>query len=152
MIRRLPEGLGWLSETRLAGRVYGAVASPQNAQLFSLGGSELFRGFDLAQRQGNAVWVGTAEWRVPLGRDLDWSCFDSAARLHRLYLATFYDVGCAYLNGHVVGTTAHACGTGLRMDVAWFSFMERTVFRFDVAKSVRTKAPTQFWLGFEHPF
>jgi hypothetical protein len=47
---------------------------------------------------------------------------------------------------------AHAVGGGLRLDVAWFSFIERTILRFDVAKTVNADTPLQFWFGVQHPF
>src|SRR5262249_46236595 len=67
-VHSLPECLGPLSETRLAWRLYGAAALPDSGDYYTLGGADLFRGFDLKQRQGNAVWVGSVEWRVPVFR------------------------------------------------------------------------------------
>ena len=46
-----------------------AFALPQNGEFFSLGGGNLFRGMGLADRQGNAFWVGSVEWRIPVLRD-----------------------------------------------------------------------------------
>ena len=152
MIRRLPDGFGWLSRTRIALRAYGAVAQPNRALLYSLGGSELFRGFDLAQRQGSAVWVGSAEWRVPLTRKLDYQIWERMANLKKVYAIGFYDVGSAYVGGHQVDNIAHAVGEALRVDIAWFSFLERTIFRIDVAKAVNVNTPVQYWFGMEHPF
>jgi hemolysin activation/secretion protein len=152
MIRRLPDDLGWLSRTRVALRAYGAWASPSKAQLYSLGGSELFRGFDLAQRQGSSVWVGSAEWRVPLTRELDYQVWDRVANLKKIYAIGFYDVGSAYVANHQIDNIAHAVGGSLRIDIAWFSFLERTIFRVDVAKAVNVNTPVQYWFGMEHPF
>src|SRR5206468_1000589 len=53
--------LRWLSDTKWAFRAYGAVGLPNRAEYFPLGGSELLRGFDLAQRQGSIAWVASAE-------------------------------------------------------------------------------------------
>jgi len=75
------------------------------------------------------------------------------AGVRNVWVAPFYDVGEVYLNGHPVGGgVAHALGVGLRMDVAWFSFIERSMVRVDVAKTVNAASPWQFWLGFEHAF
>jgi hypothetical protein len=51
-----------------------------------------------------------------------------------------------------VAPIAHAVGLGLRVDVAWLALIERTTFRFDVAKTVNSSAPVQFWFGITHPF
>jgi hypothetical protein len=47
---------------------------------------------------------------------------------------------------------AHAVGTGLRIDVTWFGFVERSSLRFDVAKTVNLETPCQFWFGINMPF
>ena len=115
-------------------------------------GSELFRGFDLAQRQGSTAFVGSAEWRVPLAQRLNWNFFDRTVGVRNIYAALFSDTGAAYLRGKVVGNVAEAVGAGLRLDIAWFTFVERTILRFDTAKAVNANTPMQFWLGIEHPF
>jgi hypothetical protein len=133
-VKGLPDWLGWLSETRVAGRVFAGVGLPNQFEYFTLGGGDLFRGFDLKQRQGSLVWVGSLEWRVPVVRGLKWDVIDHSAGLRNVYVAPFYDAGNAYVGGHPVGDVAHALGVGLRLDVAWFGFVERTTLRVDVAK------------------
>ncbi len=152
LVQELPDELGWLSETRLAYRLFGAAGLPSRGQLFSLGGNQLFRGFDMAERQGSMAWIGSAEWRVPVARSLHWDVLDHAVGVRNIYVAPFYDVGSIYSDHHSVGGVAHAAGAGLRLDLAWFGFVERTIFRFDVAKTINSTAPVQFWFGIEHPF
>jgi hypothetical protein len=142
----------WLTETRWAARLYAGAALPDDGQLFALGGSQLFRGFDLAERQGSLAWVGSLEWRLPLARRLKVDCLDHVAGLRSVYLVPFYDIGNTYLNGRSQGEAAHALGAGLRLDVAWFSFVERTTVRFDVAKTINYATPLQFWFSVTHPF
>ncbi len=144
--------LGWLSDTRWAFRAAGAAAAPNNGQFFSMGGGDYFRGFDLAQRQGSMLWVGSIEWRVPLITDIHYDFVDHLASVRNIYLAPFYDVGDCYVNGHELGTIAHAVGAGLRVDVAWLGMIERTTLRFDIAKTVNGNYPVQFWFGIQHPF
>jgi hypothetical protein len=148
----LPDWLDPLSETRLAVRLYGAAALPDRGQFYSLGGSQLFRGFDMRERQGSAVWVGSAEWRVPICRHTDWELADHAVELRQVALAPFCDVGNAYVERRGLGPVACAVGAGLRCDVAWLSFVERTTMRFDVAKTINAPTATQFWFGIQHPF
>ena len=152
IVKGVPDGLGWLSETRLAGRLAAAGAFPDQGQFFALGGSYLFRGFDLAERQGSLVWVASAEWRVPVVRGINWDVADHVAGLRSIWLVAFYDAGAIYANGHLVDNVAHAVGLGARFDVAWFSFIERTMIRFDVAKTINADSPVQFWLGVQHAF
>jgi hypothetical protein len=148
----LPEGFGYLSETRFAFRIYGAYATPINALMFSLGGNQLFRGFDLKERQGNAMWIGSAEWRLPVYRQAETDVLDHVVGLRNLYLAPFYDGGDMFVQGHSMGPVAHAVGAGIRADIAWFSFLERTMFRLDIAKTVNANSAVQFWFGIQHPF
>jgi hypothetical protein len=150
--QKLPDGLGWLSHVKLAGRVSGAVASPQQGQFFALGGGTIFRGFDLAERQGNAYWAASAEARLPVLIDVRYDICDRLIGLRNLYVAPFYDAGEIYANGDSVGGVAHAVGVGLRAEVVVFSIMERAVLRLDAAKTVNAATPVQFWIGFSHPF
>ena len=152
LVKGLPDGLGWFSETRVAGRIYGAMGLPDRGEFFPLGGDQLFRGFDIRERQGNAAWIASLEWRFPLARGLTWDYFDHCIGLRNIYGAAFYDVADAYLNDHTLGGVAHAAGGGLRLDVAWFSFIERMTLRFDVAKTINANTPTQFWFGIQQPF
>jgi hypothetical protein len=149
---KLEPGFRWLADTRLAVRLYGATSTPARGEFFTMGGSQLFRAFDLAQRQGSTVWVATVEWRIPLATHLKHDVADHLVGLRNLYGALFYDVGDAYVRGHSLGPVAHGVGVGLRADVAWFSFLERTVFRLDIARAVNVDTGLQVWVGVQHPF
>ncbi len=137
---------------RIAARVVGEGATPDRGEFFALGGGTLFRGYDLAERQGSALWVTNLELRVPLVREARWDVLDHVVGGRNLWLVGFYDAGAVYTDGHTVGNVAHAVGAGLRLDTAIFSFIERATFRFDVGKTVNDNTPVQFWLGFQHAF
>jgi hypothetical protein len=80
-------------------------------------------------------------------------CVDHVIGIRSLNMAPFYDVGEAYLNGQPIGNgVAHAFGIGTWAEISWFSFIERSIFRVDVAKAVNTNTPWQVWFGIEHPF
>jgi hypothetical protein len=152
-VQQLPEWLGPLQHARVAGRVVGMGALPDKGQFYALGGGTLFRGYDLAQRQGSALWVGNAELRVPVVREAEWDVLDHTFGARSVWLAAFYDVGDVYANGRSVGgRVAHALGAGARVDVAVFSFIERATLRFDFAKTVNDATPFQFWFGLQHAF
>jgi hypothetical protein len=144
--------LEYLADTRVAVRLFGGTSVPTRGEFFTMGGGDLFRGFDLAERQGSTVWVGSLEWRVPLAKGLSLDAVDHVVGLRNVYGAVFYDVGDAYLRNRSVGPVAHAVGAGLRLDVAWFGFVERTTLRLDVAKAVNGETPVQVWFGVNHPF
>jgi hemolysin activation/secretion protein len=133
--------------------LFGATSQPSKGEFFALGGSDRFRGYSTADRQGSSVWVGSVEWRVPVVRGVTWDVLDHVIGARNVYTALFYDVGQAYASGHGVGgDVAHAVGAGVRVDIEWFSFIERSTFRFDVAKTVSDNTGMQFWVGFTHPF
>jgi hypothetical protein len=144
--------LRWLSDTRLAARVFGAGGWPNQGQYFTLGGADMFRGFSMADREGSTVWLASLEWRVPILRHLHYDAVDHVVALNNVYGALFYDVGNAYTHGHAVGPVAHGAGAGLRFDVTWFGFVERTTLRFDVARALNSDTPVQFLVGANMPF
>jgi hypothetical protein len=149
LLRRFTD---WLAASRFAVRAFGATAAPGRGEFFTMGSSDLFRGFDMAQRQGSTVFVGSAEWRVPIKRRMRLDLFDHVMGVRSAYAAFFYDVGDAYVSGKSVGPVAHGVGAGLRFDVAWFSIVERTTLRLDVAKAVNADTGIQVWVGINHPF
>ncbi|MFO0851238.1 MAG: hypothetical protein U0871_22180 [Gemmataceae bacterium] len=111
--RRLPDEWGpYLSRLTVAGRVALQGAWPGRGQFFTLGGSTLFRGFDLKERQGSFLWATNAEVRVPVCRDVRWNTLDSVFGVRNVYVAGFYDAGAIYNSGNVVGGTAHARDRG----------------------------------------
>jgi hypothetical protein len=144
--------LHWLSLSRLAFRIFGGTAMPGRGQFFSMGGSMYFRGFNLAQRQGSSVWVGSVEWRVPVARDLNLNFVDHVMTLHGIDVVPFSDVGDTYISGRQVAPIAYDAGLSLRFDVSWFSFVERTLLRFDIAKTLNVDSGTQFWFNVGVPF
>lgn len=142
----------WAADTRLAVRAFGGTSVPSYGQFFTMGGGEMFRAFDLAQRQGNTAWVGSVELRLPLVRKSSVDAADHLFSAKNTYLAVFYDIGDAYVNGQSLGSVAHGVGAGLRCDVAFMSFVERFLIRFDVAQAINQNTGTQFWFGLQQPF
>ncbi len=145
--------LRWLSDTRLAARVFGAGGWPSQGEYFALGGDTMFRGFGMGQRQGSSLWLASLEWRVPILRHTHYcEPVDHIMVLNNVYGAVFSDVGDVYAHGHSAGPVAYDLGAGLRLDVTWFGFVERTTLRLDVARAVNVDAPVQVWFGANMPF
>lgn len=153
-VRKFPDWciLGPLSDTRFAIRGVAMGSWPEEGQFYALGGGTLFRGFDLAERQGSFLWVANAELRLPLARRVQWDALDSTVGARNVWLAAFYDVGAIYANGKGVGDIAHALGVGIRVDTAIFSFIERATLRFDMGKTINSNTPFQYWFGVQHAY
>ena len=66
-VRAAPDEWPWLAGTKLAGQVSIAAAIPDEAQLFPLGGSSLFRGFD---RGVMRLEMTVHDQRIAIGRRL----------------------------------------------------------------------------------
>ena len=98
------------------------------------------------------MWIGSVEWRVPLLKGLHYDAFDHVIGLRNVYGAAFCDVGDAYIRDHPVGPIAYALGGGLRFDVTWFSFVERSLLRVDVAKTINESSGVQVWFDVQVPF
>jgi len=96
--------------------------------------------------------VGSVEWRLPVARNLHLDACDHIFGLRNIDVALYYDVGNTYVSGHSVGPTASGVGTSFRFDVSWFSFVERTLLRFDIAKALNVTSGVQFWFGVGVPF
>lgn len=79
----------WIADTRLAVRAFGGTSVPSYGQFFTMGGGEMFRAFDLAQRQGNSVWVGSAELRLPVSRNTSVDAVDHLFSLKTLIWHSF---------------------------------------------------------------
>ncbi|MGL4461926.1 MAG: M1 family aminopeptidase, partial [Planctomycetia bacterium] len=144
-VHRLPDGLGWFSETRLAGRIAAGLGSPDNGEHFRFGGAQRFRGQRSEDTEGSAFWLTSVDWRLPLATKLDVDLYDRVAVLDSLYGSLFYDVGDSYIFGGSQGTD-HALGAGLYFQFALFSFVEEMTLRLEVGRSLRHDT-TIAWFG-----
>jgi hypothetical protein len=150
-VRRLPGELGpFLSETKLAGRLAGGLAGPDNGQHFRLGGPDRLRGLKREDVKGNAFWVASAEWRVPLRKDMDIPLYDNVAQLRSVYGSIFYDVGEAFLLDDPLGVE-HAVGAGLYFDLPLFSLIENFTLRVEYAHALQRNTDA-LWGGWYFAF
>jgi len=150
-IHRPPESWGSWHRTRLALRLAGGYAWPEDVFAFRLGGGDRHRALNLDQAEGNAFWLGTVEWRLPIGPDWDADAFDGVATLQRTSAVVFYDVGGVAFGGGW-SRTLHGVGAGLRADVRLMSFLERGVLRLDLAQPIGIGQGPVLWLGFSQAF
>jgi hypothetical protein len=153
IVRPLPDGLGFLSKSRIALRAYGGFGYPDNQPLFRLGGGRRLRALDLSQQLGSSVWLATLEWRYPLWIGIDRDLADHVVGFRNLIGALFYDVGQSYFSG-AFGPVVHGVGVGLRVDAALFAFLERATLRVDLAQPIGLgpgRGPV-IWFGLNQVF
>lgn len=149
-VKRLQFAPGYLSETRVAGRVAGGVGSPNNGEHFRFGGPLRFRGQRSEDTEGSMFWLLSAEWRFPLLTDLDVQFVDNFASWKSLYAAIFYDVGESYLFDNSQGID-HALGAGLYFRLSLVSFLEQLTLRVEYGHSLNTDSRIA-WFGMYHAF
>jgi len=85
-----------------------AAALPENGQLFTLGDNHLFAATISVSARGTRSGSAASNGACRLLRNLDCGCCGHALTLNQVAVAPFYDVGAAYLDGHILGSTAHA--------------------------------------------
>ena len=103
MVKKLPDDWGWLSETRLAGRIGAGYGSSNNGEHFRFGGPNRFRGLHSNQVKGNAFWISSLEWRFPLLSHIDLELADNFATIESVSGSLFYDVGESFLFDESMG-------------------------------------------------
>lgn len=149
-VHKLPDGLGYLSETRIATRIRGGIGSPDNGEHFRFGGIQGFRGQRSEDTEGSAFWLTGADWRFPIAEDLDKKICDSVVNWQSVYGALLYDVGESFLFGDSQGVD-HAIGIGFYFDVSLFSFLDRLIVRTEYAYSLRYDSDIM-WFGFYYAY
>jgi hypothetical protein len=157
-VRRLSACPGFLSETKLAGRVAGGFGSPSNGEHFRFGGVTRFlgrgvtrfRGQRSEDTQGSKFWLASADWRFPLLSNLELDCYDNLVSLRSIYGSLFYDVGESFISKRSQGVD-HAIGTGLYLDMPLFSFIENFTTRLEYGHSLRY-GTNILWFGWYHAF
>ena len=150
-VHKLPEGLGYFSETRIAVRGRGGIGGPDNGNHFHFGGPTGFRGQRSEDTEGSAFWLASCDWRVPFWEEANHRAFaDNVARLKSLYGSVLYDVGDMFLSGQSLGID-HAIGAGLYFDIMICSFLDRITLRTEYAKSMRY-GTQMVWFGMYYAY
>ena len=150
-VQRLNEAPGWLSETKVAGRISGGYGWNDNGEHFRFGGPGRFRGRDATATEGNAFWLSSLEWRFPVAGDIDYQVLDNTAALQSVDGALFYDVGQSYLLNEAQGKVDHAIGAGLYFQIPLLSFVENVTIRTEYGYSL-TNNTGAFWFGLYRAF
>jgi hypothetical protein len=149
-VQKFPEGLGYLSETKIATRLRGGVGAPDRGEHFHFGGPLSFRGQRSEDTEGSAYWLSGADWRFPVWREIEYAVADHVAALNNIDAALIYDVGESFILGGSQGVD-HALGVGLYFDVGLFSFVDRITLRAEYAYSLRYDSDI-LWFGIYHAY
>jgi hypothetical protein len=151
VVQRIDHGPCWLQKTKLAARVAGGYGWDNNGQHFRFGGPGRFRGVQAADVEGNAFWLTSLEWRVPLTGELDREVADNTASLQSVDGSLFYDVGRSYLFDQPQGDIDHAVGAGLYFEIPILSFVENLTIRTEYGYSLVNQT-SAFWFGLYRAF
>lgn len=151
VVQCLSNAPGWLSQTKLAGRVAGGYGWSERGEHFRFGGPGRFRGREATRTEGNAFWLTSLEWRFPVIGELDYQVLDNTAALHSVDGSLFYDVGRSYLMNDAQGQTDHAVGMGLYWQIPLLSFVENLTVRTEYGYSL-TNSTGVFWFGLYRAF
>ncbi|MCA9083194.1 MAG: BamA/TamA family outer membrane protein [Planctomycetaceae bacterium] len=150
VVQRLTRVPGWLSDTKLAGRVSGGYGWDDNGEHFRFGGPGRFRGRAASQDRSNAFWLTSVEWRFPLTGELDYEVLDNTAALNSIAGAVFYDVGESFLLDQSQGVD-HAIGGGLYFRIPLLSFVENVTVRTEYGYSLVNNT-SAVWFGLYRAF
>ena len=150
-VQRLNQAPGWLSNTKVAGRIAGGYGWDDNGEHFRFGGPGRFRGRNATATEGNAYWLSSLEWRFPLAGDIDYQVLDNTAALHSVDGALFYDIGRSYLLNEAQGKIDHAIGAGLYFQIPLLSFVENVTIRTEYGYSVVNNTGA-IWFGLYRAF
>ena len=129
----------------------GGYGWDNNGQHFRFGGPGRFRGVQASDVEGNAFWLTSVEWRVPLSGELNWEVADNTASLQSIDGSLFYDVGRSYLFDQLQGDIDHAVGAGLYFEIPILSFVENLTIRTEYGYSMVNQT-SAFWFGLYRAF
>ncbi len=140
-------------KTTLAVRMKYGWGSPDEKDLFQLGGSDGLRGYGRKTIRGSNTLLGSMEYRFPLKERIGLYALDNILGLESISGVAFFDAGQSWFSKFEDARLKKNAGVGLRFKVSIGSFLEKVIVRADVAKAVNDSAEdTQFWFGINHAF
>ena len=142
-----------LKKATLAWRIKYCWGYPENKILYHIGGIDGLRGYARKSIQGANAFISNIEYRFPLMEDLDLHFFDNVIGLDQIEGVVFFDAGQAWYTHFDEVDFKKDVGLGLRLKMNIGSFLEKVVFRLDIAEALHeSKEDTQFWFGIHHAF
>lgn len=149
-VHRLPDGLGYFSETRLAARLAGGIGGPNSGEHFRFGGPYAFRAQHTPTIIGSEYWLTSLDWRFPVFPEFDARLLDNCANWRSLYASIFSDVGDSFIFNNSQGFD-YSVGVGLYAMVTLMSFIENVTMRLELAHSI-PRDSSILWFGLYQAF
>lgn len=127
--------------------------SPEDKDLYYLGGDEALRGYGRKANRGSQIVLGSIEYRFPLKEYLNLRVFDNVLNLKSLQGVLFFDCGQSWYEHFRDAELKKDAGIGLRFHIDVGSFLEKVILRLDVAQAINEpEEDTHFWFGISHAF
>ncbi|OGX40159.1 MAG: hypothetical protein A2984_02755 [Omnitrophica WOR_2 bacterium RIFCSPLOWO2_01_FULL_41_12] len=140
-------------QQKLAARVKLGLGFPADKGLFQLGGEKGLRGYAYKTINGSQAILFSGEYRLDLAKDLNLNCCDHLLALKKIQGVAFFDIGKAWFRSFNNSDFKKDVGLGLRFHCDIVGFLERLIFRIDIAKALNEpKEEPHVWLGISHAF
>ncbi len=142
-----------ISDTRLALRAKAGLGYPDDKDLFQLGGIDGLRGYDRKTVRGANAFLGVAEYRVPLVKNINWYVMDRIFGLRQIDGVVFAEAGQAWFSSLADSQLKKDVGLGVRVHVDLLGFLEKAVIQIDVADAVNdSEGDLHLWLSVNSAF
>ncbi|GEM_PF-647717 len=129
-------------------RVKYGLGTPNDKNLFELGGINGLRGFDRKEIRGARAMMGSLEYRFPLKENMNLKFLDNIIGVESLGAAIFFDAGQGWYKDLDESDLKKDAGVGLRLTVNIGSFLEKMIVRADAAKAINEpEDDIHFWFG-----
>lgn len=129
------------------------LGSPNDKNLFQLGGIDGLRGFDRKEIRGSEAMVGNLEYRFPLKENINTKFLDNILGVEALGAVIFVDAGQAWYKDFDESDLKKNAGAGLRLTVNIGSFLEKVIVRADAAWPINEEeSGGHFWFGVGQAF
>lgn len=139
--------------SKIALRLKYGWGSPNDKNLYELGGPDGLRGYDRKDVRGADAFLGSAEYRFPIKQNLKWQFFDNILGVESVSGVVFVDAGQSWYSSFEDSDLKKDAGLGLRVTMNIGSFLEKAIVRMDVAKPINeTEDDAHFWFGLNNAF
>lgn len=127
--------------------------TPDDKNLFQLGGPLGLRGYPRKSIEGAKAILANIEYRFPVLKDTHLRVLDNIINFSSLGGVVFFDAGKAWFNDFDKMDFKKDVGLGLRLGIDIAGFLENVILRLDFARAVRDKKEdNRVWFGINHAF
>jgi outer membrane protein assembly factor BamA len=138
---------------KIASRMKLGWGGSDDKKLFQLGGAEGLRGYSLKTIEGSHMILGNLEYRLPVASNINLYFMNNVFGLDKLQMVGFFDLGKAWFADFSESDFKKDAGLGLRFHFDLLGFLERAVFRIDLAWPINdSQKEPQLWFGISQTF